>query len=185
LYLTATTLCAGVAGSTARQLAKTPPLNPTPIPAFTPVSLSSTASKDARSVKGNLILKYSAAQLQTAMTAASAVLNAGGYLVAGVLSGREWEEKDHPFPEHYILLFAMEGNHLLYWDPDTSSANITELGNRLGYALGIITYDTTDPALPTLTTGFDFNDLFTIDGGGYHRAFRNRHRYQIAVLSKP
>lgn len=185
VWVNSLVMCGSTAASTARQLLKTRGVASSSLPAFAATSLSSPAQKDSRSSTGNLMLAYQSAPLQTALTKAAALLTAGGYLVAGCLSGKEYEKDQHPFPEHYILLFAAQGNRYLYWDPDTTSTDIDDLRTKLGPAIGILVHDTTDAARPTFTTGFDFTDLSTINGAGNHIDHPSRHRYQVATLEKP
>lgn len=191
LYLNATVQCAPMASSTARKLFRTRGVSPSTVPAFPGRAFAVAIGKgvlrkqdkDDRSTDANLILRYNAAQLDAAVQSARAVL-ATGYLVAGCLSGMVWDFNDHPFPEHYILLFAADGDVMLFWDPDAGSTNIAEFGNRLGSNIGLLFYDHSDPAKPTLSTGVDFSDLSSLSGGD-HAAHRRRHRYQIATLAKP
>ena len=113
-----------------------------------------------------------------------ALLSAGGYLVAGCLSGRKHED-DHPPIEHYILLFAVADNMFLFWDPDVSVTNIAELTSKIGPAVGVMIYDNTDSTRPKLSTGLNFSDLSDIDINGHHTNHRKRHRYQVMTLAKP
>jgi hypothetical protein len=190
LYLFALVGCGSTAESTARKLMKAKPATGSipPLPTMTLTTLSqkdkrSTEADKARSIKGNLILTYASTQLQTSITAAIQVLAAGGYLNAGCLSGID-HESDHPPIEHYILIFANKDKQFLFWDPDTSATNIRSAASQLGPAIGILTYDTTDPSQPTFSTGTDFEDLKNVDPSGNHERNPQRHRYQIMTLAK-
>jgi hypothetical protein len=195
LALNSTVQCAPIAGSTALKLYRTRAVTPASAPAFTAQTFVMKASKkklrsqdvDERSTDNNVMLRYNPAQLANAMQQArillAPTLPSAGYLSAGCLSGFKWEYDDHPFPEHFILIFAAHNDTFLFWDPDATSTDITEFGNRLGINIGLLYYDQSDPAKPTLSTGVDFADLSTLSGGD-HATHRRRHRYQIATLSK-
>lgn len=211
LFLNGTVQCAPMAAATARKLYKSRGITSASTPAFPTRIFAEQPDKKVpklrpkdedtdpgRSTKGNLILRYNPAQLESAMQAARSLLANGdpahdahaGYLVAGCLSGFQWEnvltvgeKRAQPFPEHYILIFAADNDTLLFWDPDTYSTNITEFGERLGVNIGLLYYDHSDPAKPTLSTGVDFADLSTLNGGE-HKAHFRRHRYQVADLVK-
>jgi len=195
LALNSTVQCAPIAGATAMKLYRTRGTTPASAPAFTARTFAMAASKkslrpqdvDDRSTSNNLMLRYNPAQLASAMqearTLLAPTLSSAGYLSAGCLSGFKWEYDEHPFPEHFILIFAAYNNTLLFWDPDATSTDITEFGNRLGINIGLLYYDQSDPAKPTLSTGVDFVDLSTLSGGD-HATHQRRHRYQISALSK-
>jgi hypothetical protein len=185
LFLNSLVMCGSAAQFTAKQLLNTRGIPPQSLPAFSPVTLTSLSEKDSRSTPGNLILNYERSRLQNVIQAATAVFAAGGFLVAGCLSGKDYEAADHPFPEHYILLFAVSGAQFLFWDPDVAVTNIQELGMRLGPAIGALFYDTTDPSKPKFSTGLDFADLLAVDASGHHVGHRVRHRYQVVTLAKP
>jgi hypothetical protein len=186
--------CGDTARFTGKQLLGTQNVVAGSIPVFTTASLgfgSKGYSKDDRSLRGNLIIKYAPAKLQSAVTAAKNVLTAGpaaspafvgGFLIAGVLSGKE-HESDHPIVEHSILIFAVSGKQFLFWDPDVGSANILKYGAQLGVSLGLLVHDQSEADTPRMTTGEDFADLFDIDGNGFHRQNPNRHRYQVLTLA--
>lgn len=184
LWVNSLVMCGSTAASTARQLLKTRGIASSSLPAFATTSISGLTQLDSRSSADNMILAYQAAPLQSVLTKATALLTAEGYLVAGCLSGKKYEKGQHPFPEHYILLFAVHGNRYLFWDPDVTSTDIGDLRNKLDPSIGILVHDTIDAARPTFGTGFDFNDLTTLTGN-YHDAHRVRHRYQVATLEKP
>jgi hypothetical protein len=187
VWVNSLVMCGDTAEKTAGKLlntrVNTQGFDPASLPAFAKTTLSGLTQTDSRSTEHNLMLAYQSAPLQAAMDKATALLTAGGYLVAGCLSGKEYQKGQHPFPEHYILLFAAQGNRYLYWDPDTTTTDIDDLRTKLRPAIGILVHDTSDPAHPTFTTGFDFADLSTINGD-YHTAHPKRHRYQVATLEK-
>jgi hypothetical protein len=196
LAINASVQCAPIAASTAQKLYRTRGVAIASVPPFAAQTFCTKASEfklrpqdvDDRSTDRNLILRYNPTQLDNAMQAARTLLApatpSSGYLSAGCLSGFTWEAtgKDrHPFPEHFILIFAAHNDCMLFWDPDASSTYITEFGNRLGINIGLLYYDHSNPARPTLSTGVDFADLSTLSGGD-HDAHRRRHRYQISQL---
>jgi hypothetical protein len=192
LALNSTVQCAPIASSTARKLYATRPPSADPIPPFVGYTFAMKASKDSlrpqdtdtvrSQAAGNLILRWNPAQLDAAVQSARTLIPKR-YLVAGCLSGFKWDFDEHPFPEHYILIFAVQDDTMLFWDPDATSTHITEFGERLGINIGLLYYDHSDPAKPTFSTGVDFTDLSTLSGGD-HLAHRRRHRYQIATLAK-
>jgi hypothetical protein len=185
LALNATVQCAPIATATAKKLLKARGIAATAVPSFSPTSLTGVAQKDSRSTTTNLILNYNPAQLNTVMTSVRSTLGVG-YLIAGCLSGEKFEADEHPFPEHFIMLFAADNDSVLFWDPAASATHIYEFGDRLGSAIGILYNDHADPAKPKFTTGEDFADLSTLDGrSGDHLKHPTRHRYQIATLAKP
>src|SRR5262249_32658466 len=170
-----------------------------------PQDIDSRSTKD-KTKAGNvidtdLILRYDPTSLDKAVQAARTLLvppallapgsPPSGYLSAGCLSGYRWENPrnmgglrgSHPFPEHYILIFAAFGDSMLFWDPDARVTQITEFGDSLGVNIGLLYYDHSDPARPTLSTGVDFADLTTLDSGD-HKNHQRRHRYQVAWLTR-
>jgi hypothetical protein len=185
LFLNSLVMCGSAAQFTAKQLLNTRGIPPQSLPAFPFTTLTGLSEKDSRSTTENLMLNYEPARLQNAMQAATSILAAGGYLVAGCLSGKVYEAAKHPFPEHYILLFAVSGAQFLFWDPDVSVTNIQALGMRLGPAIGVLFYNTADPSKPKLSTGLDFADLSAVAPDGHHVDHPVRHRYQIVTLEKP
>ena len=185
LYLDSLIMCGSAAQFTAKQLFKTRAVSTQTLPSFPAVTLTGLSAKDSRSTANNLMLNYNATRLQNAMEKAATLLNAGGYLVAGCLSGMKYEADAHPFPEHYILLFAADDKTFLFWDPDVLSADIHEMKDQLGKAIGVLFYDDTDPTRPKFSTGIDFDDLSGIETDGDHKKFPERHRYQIVTLKKP
>ena len=185
LFLDSLVMCGSASQFTAKQLLKTRNVAAQSLPAFTPVTLTNLNAKDDRSTTTNLMLNYTPSQLQTVVAAARTLLSGGGYLVAGCLSGRKYEAGEHPFPEHYILLFAADDNTFLFWDPDVSVTDIAELSGKLGPAIGVLFYDNSDAARPKLSTGLNFNDLSNVDISGHHTKHPKRHRYQIVTLQKP
>ncbi|MBS7699819.1 MULTISPECIES: hypothetical protein [unclassified Chelatococcus] len=184
LFLDSTVMCGSASQFTAKQLFRTRNVDTQSLPAFSPVTLTSLNAKDSRSTDTNLILNYTPNTLQSTVAKATALLSAGGYLVAGCLSGRKHED-DHPPIEHYILLFAVADNMFLFWDPDVSVTNIAELTSKIGPAVGVMIYDNADSTRPKLSTGLNFSDLSDIDINGHHTNHRKRHRYQVMTLAKP
>jgi hypothetical protein len=192
LYMNATVQCAPVAGATAKKLLSTRAVAASEVAAFSGATLSSVQDSDKN--KPDLVLQFSATQLGSVIPKVRHVLQGdpggplkSGYLVAGVLSGYTWDWKYpefHPKIEHYILLFAAEGDQFLFWDPAVGDTNIAGLERQLGLAIGILYYDHADPAKSRLSTGIDSGDLSNLVGGD-HRAFPHRHRYQIQTLAKP
>jgi hypothetical protein len=194
LFINSLVMCGELAIKTARKLYEALPLQPTSLPAFpvTWVTTEGEVDKARSKAAGNMIQTYNPGKLKAAIDKATALLAAGGYLVAGVLSG-EKHETNHPYPEHYIMLFAVSGNMFLFWDPDAVTTQIEDLGKKLnppqdellGPALGVLFYDTTDPAKPTFSTARNSIDLENLDNNGNHRSYYRRHRYQVVKLEKP
>jgi hypothetical protein len=198
MYINCKVQCGSAANATGLLLLKARGINPASVASFAHTTLATKTDRDSRSPKGtgNMILKYKPQALANAMTAASAVL-ANGYLIAGCLSGAEFEPDEHPFPEHYFLIFKALGNKFLFWDPAVSATNITAPAShataftQMGPGIGVLAYDTSDPARPMFSTGYDFTDLNDVvteekhDFWGDHKFYTRRHRYQVATLYKP
>jgi hypothetical protein len=148
-------------------------------------SRSQTGTKKAMSVSGFATSKkssgsntdavsYNAAALKTHVATLKDQLDHGFVVVAGTASGGSLPANWETNPNHYILIFAYEGDTFAFWDSDSSVTT-----TALGKAFGKLYY-----ANDRLGTAKDDSDLET--SGSDHVAHvdpgDHRHRYQITTL---
>lgn len=129
-------------------------------------------------------------QLGQVVSSVGAVLDAGGLVVCGVLSGVRQDRALWGTPEHYVLAIAhgsVGGTEaVLFWDPDHNSSNIEPVfGAQWGLNFGCLFQ-----AGSHFSTGIDDEDFDAIDNNlldqslspptfGYHLNLPRRHRYQV------
>ena len=113
------------------------------------------------------------------------IIDAGGFIQCGVLSGALHEQSSFPNPEHYILIFdygIVDGKPVfLFWDPDAAQSNIstTQWGTGFGCLFALAN---------SFSTGSEEADLVNIDINsksddfGNHLNDTRRHRYQVYYI---
>jgi hypothetical protein len=132
------------------------------------------------------VLRYgSQPQLSAAVVKMKAVVDAGGYVHCGLLSGARHDTTVFPQPEHQILVFAYDAigsqDVFLFWDPDASRSSIASAS--WGEGFGVLF---SRPG--RLSTAIDDADLAGIDvdkdslSWGDHTREPTRHCYQVYFL---
>jgi hypothetical protein len=127
-----------------------------------------------------------AADLSAAVAKMKAVIDDGGYVHCGVLSGARHDKSKFGQPEHHILAFAydtVEGQTaFVFWDPDCLRSNISGLTWGRGFGLLF-------SRAGRLCTGIDDADLAGIDVnpdsasfGDHNTRDPDRHCYQVYTL---
>jgi hypothetical protein len=110
------------------------------------------------------------------------VVDAGGFVQCGLLSGARHDQSEFPNPEHYVMIFVhglVDGRPaFLFWDPDTATSNLSS--TTWGPGFGCLF------ALPNrFSTGIDDADHNAVDTNlqsmnyGEHLNDGRRHRYQV------
>jgi hypothetical protein len=122
-----------------------------------------------------------------------AVIDGGGYVHCGLLSGALHEHSKFGSPEHHILVFGYDvrdgQDAFVFWDPDAAHSNIASTvtpANAKGWGTGFgILFSRTG----RLCTGVDDADLAAIDTDhpnsdtfGNHNSEPLRHCYQVYTL---
>jgi hypothetical protein len=179
--------CGYVLRDFARMLLRKRAIGPLPAAAQLWTRLLAGASVSPITPQRQELIYRSAAELNTAVTNMKAVIDAGGYVHCGVLSGARHEHSKFPStPEHHILAFAydtFEGQTaFLFWDPDCAHSNIAALPWGRGFGLLF-------SRAGRLCTGVDDADLAGLDLDPHSDFFGNhntrdplRHCYQVYTL---
>jgi hypothetical protein len=100
-------------------------------------------------------------------------LDGGFVIVAGTASGGPIPTNWQTQPNHYLLVFAYEGDTFVFWDSDSQATKTS-----LGRAFGKLFY-----AKDRLSTARDDADLETSGSNHVHSGPGEvRHRYQVTTL---
>ena len=103
-----------------------------------------------------------------------------GYIyVVGALSGLNHTNVGMAFPnpEHWLVVFAQEGDTFVFWDSDLGTADISDLPTW-GPGFGLLF--ARNNHFSTAVDSPDFDDL---DSDGNHLNNTARHRYQVYLAS--
>jgi len=112
------------------------------------------------------------------------VIDTGGLIQCGVMSGVRQDNDLFKKPEHYVLVFdycQIEGKDaFMFWDPDAGRSNITSA--QWGPGFGCLFH-----ASKRLSTAIDDADLLAIERNESEALFgdhtapydRRRHCYQV------
>ncbi|MCE8426298.1 MAG: hypothetical protein J5U17_11045 [Candidatus Methanoperedens sp.] len=146
-----------------------------PIPNSLKISLGQIANanvvRDPLSNLDNVVYGNPQA-LQQIISNIKKALDASYLVECGVLSGVKHEMSQFPIPEHYVLVFAYDGDTFVFWDSDVTVSNIKATGWGKGFGVLFATNN-------TFSTGFDSVDLMSVDVNGNHLQLSQRHRYQV------
>jgi hypothetical protein len=171
--------CGSTAGATGLQLLGSRGISAASVPKISE-TLIDTSKRDPEGKL--LVIKYSESKLANAINKTKAVLTAGGYVLAGCVSGLI-QDPDHPPVEHYILIFGFEGDRFLFWDPDVSVTDIAIYADSLPSPIGLLYYKSGPGS--RFSTAEDDADLTDLDGDGMHNRHPKRKRYQVVLLTNP